>query len=107
MSENNDDLREIIQLSDVIHTPARLAILMFLSPRPNAIFPEVKMALKLTSGNLSSHISKLSNAGYIYVEKKFVDSKPMTVLSITAQGLSALAEYADLLQRTLTRVTEG
>ena len=102
----DEDLQELIKISDIIHTPVRLAILMFLKPRPNALFPEIKNVLNLTSGNLSSHIAKLSKAGFIYVVKKFVDAKPTTELTISPLGEKALEEYVIILQKTLNRINE-
>lgn len=49
--------------------------------------------LGLTFGNLSSHMSKLEEAGYIDVEKEFVEKKPVTRLSLTEEGRSAFADY--------------
>ncbi|HER44435.1 MAG TPA: transcriptional regulator [Candidatus Eisenbacteria bacterium] len=52
----------------------------------------------LTHGNLSSHMSKLETAGYIEIEKEFVDRKPHTMLRLTEDGRSAFREYRRLIE---------
>lgn len=97
----DEDLRKILNIDEVIHTPARLAILLFLLPRPNATFPEIREALSLTSGNLSSHLKKLQASGYIDISKAFVDLKPTTIVTITPHGRQAVNEYASFLRKQL------
>ncbi|RMG30208.1 MAG: ArsR family transcriptional regulator [Methanobacteriota archaeon] len=94
-------MRKLLDIDEVIHTPARLAILLFLLPRPNATFPEIKEALSLTSGNLSSHLKKLQSHRYVDISKAFVDLKPTTIVSITPEGRRAVNEYASFLRRQL------
>ena len=97
-------LRKIVDLDLLIHTPARLAILMFLLPRLKATFPEVSEALDLTSGNLSSHTKKLEQAEFIEIEKAFVDNKPTTILLLTNNGRQAVLQYADILKSALEKM---
>jgi DNA-binding MarR family transcriptional regulator len=77
----------------VIHEPARLAIMAHLSVVESADFLYLKVQTGLTWGNLSSHITKLETAGYIQIEKKFVDRKPQTVIHLTDAGRAAFRIY--------------
>lgn len=97
----DEDLRKLLDIDEVIHTPARLAILLFLLPRPNATFPEIREALSLTAGNLSSHLKKLQESHYVDISKAFVDLKPTTIISITSKGRRAINEYAEFLRKQL------
>ena len=100
---DEDDLKKLIKINDIIHEPVRLAIMLFLFPRPNATFPEIKTALDLTSGNLSSHLKKLEKSKYVEITKTFVDLKPTTVVSLTLHGRNAVMEYSTLLKTQLDR----
>lgn len=99
--EQSDAIRKIVNISELMHTPVRLAILLFLHKYPVSTFPELKLALNVSSGNLSSHIKKLENGKMIYVEKKFIDAKPSTLVSLTIEGITALAEYKNILKSLL------
>ena len=100
-----DSLKEIIDLKDaVIHTPVRLALLIFLLPRMNASFPEIQSALQLTAGNLSSHIKKLESFGLINVDKMFIENKPTTMIQITPLGSKTINDYATTLQNILNNI---
>ena len=81
----------------LVHEPARLAIMAHLSVLEYADFVYVMNETGLTRGNLSSHMSKLEEAGYITVEKTFVGKTPRTVLSLTADGRKALAVWRDAM----------
>ncbi|MHA2028307.1 MAG: transcriptional regulator [Candidatus Kariarchaeaceae archaeon] len=98
-------LKSIVDLKDdVIHTPVRLATLIFLLPRSKTPFPEIQKALDLTSGNLASHIKKLEDLELVYVEKLFVDNKPTTLVEISPTGISAINNYATTLKNALESV---
>jgi DNA-binding MarR family transcriptional regulator len=58
--------------------------------------------LDLTFGNLSSHMSKLEEAGYIDVEKEFQDKKPVTRLSLTELGRAAFSDYRERMKHLFT-----
>ena len=102
--DDQKSLRKIIDLDLLIHTPARLAILIFLLPRIQATFPDMLEALQLTSGNLSSHIKKLSVGELVEVEKIFIGDKPTTKINITPQGRQAVLEYASILNSALDKI---
>jgi DNA-binding MarR family transcriptional regulator len=79
----------------IIHERARLFILIYLANSNNQQIPfnELKENLELTSGNLSVQLTNLEEAGYIQVQKSFQNKKPMTNISLTPDGLTALKKY--------------
>lgn len=87
---------------DVIHQPVRLRILMLLSGLEEADFAFLVNTFKLTKGNLSVHTSKLEQAGYITIEKSFVNKMPHTAYRITDLGRVRLAEYWKTIDRIRT-----
>ena len=94
MAENNTPNLNIDQEIDrTVHEPVRLKILAFLSVVDRADFVFLVSRLGLTMGNLSAHISKLNEAGYIEVEKTFKDNRPHTMISLTPAGRSAFNTY--------------
>jgi DNA-binding transcriptional ArsR family regulator len=91
-------------LDKVIHERARLRILAFLAsqPGPTSSFTELKEALDMTAGNLSSQLSVLEESGYVATEKKFRGKKPLTEVRITARGAVALRNYIDTLDKIIS-----
>jgi len=77
----------------LIHEPARLLIMSYLAVVESADFLFLQSQTGLTFGNLSSHLSRLEEAGYLRVEKKFVGKKPNTILSLTTAGRQAFDRY--------------
>jgi DNA-binding transcriptional ArsR family regulator len=95
MSEGNDGL----VLDRLIHEPARLAIMTVLSSVKTADFLFLQRATGLTKGNLSSHLTKLEEAGLVEIQKKFVMKKPNTNVALTAKGTTGIANYWEQLER--------
>ncbi|MGD9800756.1 MAG: winged helix-turn-helix domain-containing protein [Parvularculaceae bacterium] len=95
MDENGYDYREI---DDVIHGRVRLAVMAYLSGADAADFNELKAKVGGTDGNLSVHLRKLEDAGYVNVRKTFKDRKPRTICRLTAKGRDAWISYIDRLQ---------
>jgi DNA-binding MarR family transcriptional regulator len=93
MSSTGDDLPEVGEIDRLIHEPVRLLLMAHLYVVESADFLFLMNQLGLTFGNLSSHMSKLEEAGYISVEKEFVDKKPLTRLSLTEAGRAAFDDY--------------
>lgn len=93
MSNSPDKLPDVKEIDKLIHEPVRLLLLANLFVVESADFIFLMNQLGLTFGNLSSHMSKLEEAGYIEVEKEFVDKKPVTRLSLTDTGRAAFADY--------------
>jgi DNA-binding transcriptional ArsR family regulator len=80
-------------LNRLVHEPARLAILVALSACEKADFLFLLNITGLTKGNLSSHLSKLDQAGLVEIEKKFEGKTPITYVKLTLEGKEALKEY--------------
>ena len=95
------DLQPLAEIDKMIHEPARLMILATLHVVERADFLFVERQTGLTRGNLSSHLSKLENAGYIEIKKEFVDKIPRTLLCITDQGRTALLDYTESMKLVL------
>lgn len=90
-------------LDKIIHSPVRLAIMTALVASEQTEFGFLKNSLSLTDGNLSSHLSKLEECGYIKVKKIFRGKRPLTLLSATAKGKKAFEEYVDSIERIIRR----
>jgi len=91
-------------LDAIIHQPVRLQIMAALTALPadaQMDFVALRKMLSLTDGNLSVHLRKLENAGYVAVEKAFVGRKPRTYIAATPAGRHAFAEHVRALQKIL------
>lgn len=89
-------------IDDVIHGRIRLGIVAYLSAVESALFGELKDRVGATDGNLSAHLRKLEEAGYVRVDKSFAGRKPQTRLSLTPAGRTAWTSWLDNIER-LTR----
>jgi len=92
---------DIGRLDDVIHGRMRLGIMAYLANAEVADFNELKAALEATQGNLSIHLRKLEEAGYLAIEKSFLGRKPLTRARLTEAGRKAFAAYLDAISRLL------
>ncbi len=90
---------DALALDRLIHEPNRLAILTILSTTQDADFVFLQRALKLTNGNLSSHLTKLEAGGLIELEKSFVGKKPNTRVALTTQGRKRVSTHWEQLDR--------
>jgi len=95
------DLQTIADIDRIIHEPARLMILALLYVVESGDFTFLMRQTGLTWGNLSSHLSKLEEAGYVEVEKEFVGKKPHTMLHLTGNGRLAFREYRQRIKHVL------
>ena len=86
-----------LQLDRVIHEKGRLAIMSMLAASPELSFTELRDALNMTDGNLTTHIRTLQEAGYVSVTKSFQKHRPLTTCSLTAPGKKAFTTYINLL----------
>jgi DNA-binding MarR family transcriptional regulator len=96
-----------MELDRLIHEPARLMILATLAVVESADFLFVMRQTGLTFGNLSSHMSRLEEAGYIEVEKRFIGKKPNTLLRLTLSGRTAFDDYRRQMEQVLGGLEEG
>lgn len=88
-------------LDKVIHEPGRLLIVALLSGAKEADFLYLLKETGLTKGNLSSHIAKLEEAGYLEVQKTFKGKIPLTVLRLTRPGRAAFEDYKKRMGKLL------
>ena len=99
------DLAGIADLDRLVHEPARLAIMALLYVIASADSTFVMNQTGLTWGNLSAHISKLEEAGYLAVEKSFKGRRPNTNLKLTPQGRAVFKEYILNMKKILSDLT--
>jgi DNA-binding MarR family transcriptional regulator len=93
------------ELNPVIHQPVRLRImasLMALDGQEQLDFRTLSNLLKLTDGNLGAHLQTLEEAGYIKIDKKFVDRKPRTDISATRKGRYEFEEHVAALKQIIS-----
>src|SRR5919199_3800496 len=90
---------DLTALDRLVHEPGRLAILTVLSSVKDADFLFLQRATGLTKGNLSSHLTKLEDAGLVAIEKRFVGRKPNTNVALTKLGRRRIAEHWKELDR--------
>lgn len=88
-------------LDPLLHSELRLAVMSLLLNVEQADFSYLKEQTGATAGNLSVQIDKLSQAGYIEVEKRFEGKRPQTLCRITQQGVKAFEDYVDTLKTYL------
>ena len=96
-----------VPLDPVIHAQARLRIMATLAglPRGNEmVFPRLREMLGMTAGNLSTHLSRLEEAGYVSQSKTFTGRTPATYLALTTRGRAAFEEYTRALREMLDAV---
>jgi DNA-binding MarR family transcriptional regulator len=89
----DNDIQSLTNVDKLIHEPARLNILAHLYVIESADFLFMMRQTGLTFGNLSAHMSKLEDAGYIKIIKDFIGRKPHTMLKITEKGKQAFNDY--------------
>jgi DNA-binding MarR family transcriptional regulator len=90
---------DIGKLDDVIHGRLRLGIMAYLADAEVADFTELKEVLSATQGNLSIHLRKLEEAGYVAIDKSFVSRKPLTRIRMTPKGRKAFAAYLEAIAK--------
>ena len=86
---------DISRIDEVIHGRIRLGIMAYLSGAEAADFNTLKARLQTTDGNLSVHLRKLEEAGFVAVIKSFVGRKPLTEARLTEEGRTAFVAYLD------------
>jgi DNA-binding HxlR family transcriptional regulator len=88
---------DIERIDDVIHGRLRLGVMAYLSSAGTADFNTLKTKLQATDGNLSVHLRKLEDAGYVAISKTFVGRKPHTSVTLTEAGRAAFIRYLDAM----------
>jgi len=95
------DLQPIADLDRVVHSPARLMILAYLAAVDSADFIFLMNQVGLTRGNLSSHLNTLEEAGYVDIQKEFVDKVPRTLIRLTDTGREAIRAYREQMRTVI------
>jgi DNA-binding MarR family transcriptional regulator len=101
-----EELHPLADIDQVIHAPARLMVMTYLYVVESADFVFLMRLTGLTWGNLSSHLSKLEEEGYIEIQKEFVGKKPHTMIRLTDRGRAAFREYKRRMQQVLGELPE-
>lgn len=97
----NEDLHNLAGLDRLIHEPARLAIVKWLSAVEEADFLYILNVTGLTKGNLSCHLSKLEAGGYVKIEKTYRQKIPLTICRLTPAGRAAFEKYRETIKANL------
>jgi DNA-binding MarR family transcriptional regulator len=92
---------ELTQFDRLIHEPARLMLMANLYVVDEADFVYIERQTGLTAGNISSHMAKLEDAGYVEIIKGFVGKRPRTVYRLTKTGRKAFEDHRDRLASLL------
>jgi DNA-binding HxlR family transcriptional regulator len=98
---------DITAIDDVIHGRLRLGIMAYLAGSGVADFNELKARLQASDGNLSVHLRKLEEAGYVAIAKSFIGRKPLTRVVLTDKGRSAFVVYLDAIEKLLPKHGDG
>jgi DNA-binding MarR family transcriptional regulator len=94
----------VVKLNEIIHQPVRLRImaaLVALEVGDEVDFTYLRELLEVTDGNLGAHLRKLEDAGYISINKIFVERKPRTFVGATSEGRRAFQEHVSALESIL------
>ena len=86
------------ELDPLLHERGRLAIVSALAAAPRLTFTELREAVGMTDGNLSVHLQKLEEKGYVTIDKQFVGRRPQTSCQLTRGGRQAFTNYLDHLE---------
>jgi len=98
MPEKDIDLDAV---DDLIHGRLRMGIMAYLSAVNPASFPELLEKTGTSNGNLSTHLTKLENAGFVRQEKGFKGKRPQTLVYVTEAGRQAWIDYLDAMRKIL------
>jgi DNA-binding transcriptional ArsR family regulator len=90
--------RLVEELDPMLHERGRLAIVSALAAAPRLTFTELRDALEMTDGNLSVHLQKLEEKGYVTIDKQFVGRRPQTSCQLSRKGRQAFQRYLDHLE---------
>jgi DNA-binding MarR family transcriptional regulator len=102
----SQDYAALADIDRLVHEPARLAIIALLYVVESADFTFLVNQTGLSPGNLSAHMNRLEEAGYLDVEKTYRGRRPNTILRLTPAGRSAFDEYRRSLKQLLGGLPE-
>lgn len=101
---SDKDFQPIADLDRIIHSPARLMILAYLAAVDSADFIFLMNQVHLTRGNLSSHLNTLEEAGYVSIQKEFVEKVPRTLIRLTGPGQEAIQTYREQMRTVIDQL---
>lgn len=91
------------ELDPLLHSQLRLAVMSLLISLESAEFTFIREKTNSTAGNLSVQLDKLSEAGYVSIEKSFKGKKPVTTCRVTKKGIKAFEEYVLALKQYINK----
>jgi DNA-binding MarR family transcriptional regulator len=100
-AKGSKDRHPLADIDRTIHSPARLMVMTYLYAVESADYIFLQNLTGLTWGNLSSHLSKLEEDGYVAVEKEIVGKKPHSLIRLTEAGRQAFRHYKQSMQQVL------
>jgi len=100
-AQDDPGLHLLADIDPIIHAPARLMILTYLYVVESVDYVFLMRMTGLTWGNLSTHLTKLEEAGYVTIEKEFRGKKPHSMIHLTGGGREAFRDYKTSLQQVL------
>jgi DNA-binding MarR family transcriptional regulator len=103
---NSPDLTGFAEIDRVVHEPARLMLMAVLYVIDSADFTFLMNLTGITWGNLSAHMSKLEETGYLQVDKSFKGKRPNTMLRLTPAGRTAFQTYRRKMKQLLDDLPE-
>jgi DNA-binding transcriptional ArsR family regulator len=101
----SNELRSLAEVDRLIHAPSRTVIIAILAAVESADFLYLQRETGLTKGNLSVHLSKLEEAGYVSIEKTYRGKVPLTLCHMTEKGNLAFKDYRKQLQQFVERTS--
>jgi DNA-binding MarR family transcriptional regulator len=104
--ERNIEVNKLTDIDPLIHAPARLLVMTYLYVVESLDFVYLKRVTDLSWGNLSTHLTKLEDAGYVKMKKSFQDKKPKTMIQLTKKGRKAFRSYKDEMQQVLGEIPD-
>jgi DNA-binding MarR family transcriptional regulator len=103
---SSPDLAGFSSIDRVVHEPARLMLMATLYVLESADYTFLMNLTGVTWGNLSAHVSKLEESGYVEVEKSFKGKRPNTMLRLTPGGRAAFQSYREKMKLLLDGLPE-
>jgi len=100
-SSGTPELHPLAEIDQVIHAAARLMILTYLYVVESADYVFLMRLTGLTWGNISTHLTRLEQAGYVVIEKEFRGKKPHSTIRLTDEGREAFRHYKQSIQQVL------
>jgi DNA-binding transcriptional ArsR family regulator len=97
----NTKIQRLAEIDRIIHEPTRLMVVALLAAVKEADFPYLHHSTRLTKGNLSVHLSKPEEAGYVEIEKTFRGKYPLTICRLTERGREVLDNYRKVMKAAL------